>query len=639
MCGIFGVIRRSGDIVPDQARLDETARLLGHRGPDGHGTFSEPGIGLVHTRLSLLDLNERSNQPFWDRERRYCLVYNGEVYNFQALRDQLAKGGVEFRTTCDTEVVLEAMLHWGPDVALPRLEGMFAFALYDRQTKSLLLARDRFGIKPLFVYETADELVFASEVMPMRPWVNLKPDLLSVASFLFEFTGPTKGHSLFENVRIFEPGCYLTISRENRAEKKRFFALHDFIDADEARRLQTTNASKVVDEFEAKLDASIRSQLVADAPVGALCSGGIDSSILLAMAAKHHSNLAIFHADVVGPLSERKAAQRLADHLKLDLKAVPVTNEDFIREIPEVIWHYSQPFHPCPHSVPFLMVSRLIRENKVKAVVSGEAADECFLGYSYLTPKLRDHLGPRRALRLLKHKLIKTAPAEFEYLGLRYVGGTDLKNHFALAVSLFNRFEVIEEALDARERVKAAQLGAEAKGTLETIDLLHYNLRSILHRNDTMGMEASIESRFPYLDSGFVKLGVNLPRNMKVRFVPGELRRNRSLFVDKWTLREIGKRYLPAELSSRGKQPFRVDAYSWQRLKISSSIYDDSFVQELFGLSRRGVEILISQANHDLRWKILQLEVWAQLFLRQTSKDTLEHRLLSSLTIAPASPA
>src|ERR1700736_6683992 len=180
MCGIFGVIRRSGDIVPDQARLDETARLLGHRGPDGHGTFSEPGIGLVHTRLSLLDLNERSNQPFWDREHRHCLVYNGEVYNFQALRDQLAKGGVEFRTTCDTEVVLEAMLHWGPDAALPRLEGMFAFALYDRQTKSLLLARDRFGIKPLFVYETPDELVFASEVMPMRPWVNLKPDLLSV---------------------------------------------------------------------------------------------------------------------------------------------------------------------------------------------------------------------------------------------------------------------------------------------------------------------------------------------------------------------------------------------------------------------------------------------------------------------------
>ena len=132
------------DDVPDQERLAHTARLMSHRGPDGHGMFAEPGVGLVHTRLSLLDLSERSNQPFWDREKRVALVYNGEIYNFAELREELEQAGVEFRTTSDTEVLLEALLKWGPDATLPRLEGMFAFGLYDTATKSLLLARDRF---------------------------------------------------------------------------------------------------------------------------------------------------------------------------------------------------------------------------------------------------------------------------------------------------------------------------------------------------------------------------------------------------------------------------------------------------------------------------------------------------------------
>jgi asparagine synthase (glutamine-hydrolysing) len=639
MCGIFGVVWHNTEQVPEQSKLDQTARLLNHRGPDGRGTFAEPGVGLVHTRLSFLDLNPRSNQPFWDKAKRFALVFNGEIYNFQELRDQLAKSGVEFRTTSDTEVLLEALLKWGPEVALPKLEGMFAFGLYDREKKSLLLARDRFGIKPLFIYETPDQLVFGSEIMAMQPWIKLEPDLLSISSFLFEYAGPSKGFSFFNRIRFLDPGVSLTIVRGGRAECRRFFALHDFVDADQMRRLEETKPSKIVDEFDARLNESIRSQLVADVPVGALCSGGIDSSILLAIATKHHSNLAIFHADVLGPLSERDAAQRLANHLKLDLEAAPVSDEDFIREIPEVTWHYSQPFYPCPHSVPFLMVSRLIRSNRVKAILSGEAADECFLGYEYLTPKVRDYLRPRQALRYLKGKIRKLPPAHFKYHGLEYVGGTNIRTKFGLAVSLFNRFEIIEEALEVRQQVDRAKLGAAARGTLETLDLLHYNLRSILHRNDTMGMAASIESRFPYLDSSFVKLSVNLSRDLKIRFAPRQFRRNGNLFVDKWVLRQIGARYLPPELTYRPKKPFPVDAYAEERLRINPSIYENSFVQELFGLSRQALKILIDEANHDLRWKLLQLDVWAELFLRQTSKEAVFKRLLSSLSVAPAAVA
>jgi asparagine synthase (glutamine-hydrolysing) len=639
MCGIFGVVWHQSDRSPERERLEQTARLLRHRGPDGEGIFSARGVGLVHTRLSLLDLSERSNQPFWDKENRFALVYNGEIYNFQELRAELQKEGVEFHTTCDTEVLLEALLRWGPDIALPRFEGMFAFGLYDLEEQSLLLARDRFGVKPLFVYEAPDELVFASEVMAIQPWAKFDPDLLSISSFLFGYSGPSKGFSFLNRIRSLDPGCTLKVRRGGRPGRRRFFALHDFVDSREVKRLERSKPSRIVDEFEARLNESVRLQLVADAPVGALCSGGVDSSILLAIAAKHHNNLAIFHADVLGPLSERDAAQRLANHLKLDLKAAPVSDEDFIREIPEVTWHYSQPFYPCPHSIPFLAVSRLIRSNGVKAVLSGEAADECFLGYDYLTPTVRDCFSVKHALRFLKRGLVKSAPnsAKFDYLGLRYAGGTNIGSHHGLAVSLFNRFEIIEEAVEARRHVERAGLGSHTRGTLETLDLMHYNLRSILHRNDAMGMAASIESRFPLLDSAFVKLGVNLPRQFKIRFDPAQCRRDGNLFVNKWLLRQIAARYLPPELTFRPKRPFPTDAYAAGRLQISPSFYEDSFVQELFGLSTSGLKILVANASHDFRWKLLQLEVWAQLFLRQNSRNSMCAHLISCVSVTPNS--
>lgn len=199
MCGIFGILWHKHDSIPDKHCLKETARLLHHRGPDNSGIFADAGIGLVHTRLSLLDLNPRSNQPFWDKQGRYCLVYNGEIYNFKNLRTELELSGIQFRTTSDTEVLLELLITRGVEYTLQNIEGMFAFAFYDKIEKTLLIARDRFGIKPLFIYDEEDAFIFSSEIEAMRPWVKFEPDIPSIFSFLFGFAGPTKGHSFFKN--------------------------------------------------------------------------------------------------------------------------------------------------------------------------------------------------------------------------------------------------------------------------------------------------------------------------------------------------------------------------------------------------------------------------------------------------------
>jgi asparagine synthase (glutamine-hydrolysing) len=391
MCGIFGILLHDGETVPDERRLTETARLLSHRGPDSSGIFSGAGMGLAHTRLSLLDLNS-GRSAFRDRDGRYCLVYNWEIYNFKELREELELSGTGFRTTSDTEVLLEWLINRGAEATLPRLEGMFAFALYDRVERSLLLARDRFGIKPLFVYDGDDAFVFSSEVLRMKP-VKLEPDDFSISSFLFAnpasgFGGPSKGHSFFKGVKFLPPGAMVRVQPGMQAQYGKFSSIVDFLNEDISDRLQRLRPLQLVNETEELLFDSVRQQMVADAPVGALCSGGVDSSVIMAMAARCHNNLAVFHANVMGRLSEYSAAAALARHLKLDLKAVEVNDEDFIDMLPEVVSHFGHPFCHMPHSVPFLQVSKLVRETGVKAVLSGEGSDECYLGYSFLAPDI-----------------------------------------------------------------------------------------------------------------------------------------------------------------------------------------------------------------------------------------------------------
>jgi asparagine synthase (glutamine-hydrolysing) len=635
MCGIFGFVSHRSDAVPEKDRLRETANLIRYRGPDARGFHVEPGIALVHLRLSLLDLSERGNQPFWDKQKRYALVYNGEIYNFQELREELEKSGVEFRTTCDTEVLLEAVLKWGAEVTLPKLEGMFAFGLYDRMTKSLLLARDRFGIKPLFVYETDDVFIFASEIRAMRPWVMFEPDLLSISGFLYGFAGPTKGFTFFKNIRCVEPGGVIRVRKGNRSETTSFFSLGDFIDQGEMQRLKHLKPNILIDQVDELLNSSVQSQLVADAPVGALCSGGLDSSLVMAMAARHHTNLAIFHANVVGPVSEYDAALRLAKHLRLDLKAVEVHDQDFIDRIPEVTEHFGHPFYSCPHSVPYLAVCQLVHQNGVKAVLSGEAADEYFLGYSFFAPNIRRYARVRELLRFVRRKLRPISERDkFRYQGPAYIQAGDAESTGGFVHALHNRFEVLRETHDLREKLPPEFDLTEYRAALPSVDSLGYNLRALLHRNDTMGMAASVEARFPFLDTRLAKLAINMPYNVKIRFSPRAWEDpSHYLFQNKWVLRKVAERYLPAALFRRDKRPFPINAYAPARLRINPAYFEQSAISEIFELNGKEMGWMMERCPHDLKFKMLLFDVWAQLSLKDVSREAVLAKLQNHLAV------
>ena len=621
------------DMGIDRARLNATIELLRHRGPDDEGTMVDHGVGFAHTRLSLLDLNQRSAQPFWDETGRYCIVYNGEIYNFKALRTELEQRGVVFRTTSDTEVVLACFIAFGVDETVKRLEGMYAFGVWDRSLGRLTLARDPFGIKPLFFYQDNDRFLFSSEIQAFAPWLDFRPDLQSVISFLYGFGGPTNERTFFDGIEFLPPGSVVEIERGQRAVPRHFFTVDELWDQDLHDQLAAEPTKDLARVVEDRLHRSVETQLFADARVGVLCSGGIDSALLVALATRHHDDLAIFHADVVGPASERKAAEVLATHLGLDLRVVEVYDDDFIELLPKLTQHSGNPFHLTPHAVPFFKVSELVEEDGVKAVLSGEGADELFLGYPWLAPGRTR----RRQSRLAASPSTVLAQSAESTKGrslLHRRGQHGRTVPVDMITALLNGFEVEPESERNRRRVANLPDPATRLRVTESLDLLNYNLRALLHRNDAMGMAAHIESRFPFLDTDLARTAVNLPAPLKIRrgFNPRD--RRHPLYVDKWVLRRIAGDYLPRELQRRPKYPFSTNAF--ERMRIGDGLFRRGFVAETFRLTNDEVGRLMRGSNRRLRIKLLHLEVWGRVFVLGDTPEVVVESLRNHVTFSDA---
>ncbi len=356
--------------------------------------------------------------------------------------------------------------------------------------------------------------------------------------------------------------------------------------------------------------------LFADARVGALCSGGVDSSLLMAVAAKSHGDLAIFHADVVGRESELDAATALARHLKLDLLTVQVHDQDFLEYFPDVLYHYEHPFSGHPHSVPFLMVSKLVRESGVKGVLTGEGSDECFLGYNHLPyePLWRAY---ERALATVRG-IVNRIPTF----------GARLWPHVTrpdLVADMLSQLSSTRELQNNRAGY-ATRLGCPPDRNVRTLDLLSYHLRTLLHRNDTMGMAASIEARFPFLDEPLVAAAINFPYRYKIRFSARVWEQEHPFLRDKWVVRRVADRYLPGLLSQRKKWGFGVSAI--RRLKVRDDYFRESFVQRHFRLSDTELDVFLAQADAAMRTKLVMLDAWGRLFVDDEPLHAEKQRLL-----------
>ena len=636
MCGIAGYVDFEGP-GPDRAVLEEMAEALGHRGPDERGVWLEGPCGLAHTRLSIIDL-AGSHQPLVPPDGHLALVYNGELYNYQSLRQGLAGEGVRFVTSGDTEALLRCVeLRWRG--ALAEFDGMYAFAAWDRRAQRLLLARDPFGKKPLFhVSPRPGLLVFGSEIKALlcHPEVRARLDTAALAGAL-RFRAVYGDRTLYHGIHQLEPGCHLELDRSGLSRGQHYQLLEH---SEPSAALGGDEAALIADG-RARLERAVRKRLIADVPVGAFLSGGLDSSLIVALICGARKKDEITHTFSVGfegdPGSELPHARVVANALGTCHKEVSVTGADYARLLARATAYRDAPISE-PADVAIYCMS-LEAKQDVKVVLSGEGSDEIFCGYpKYLfamapewSLSLLRAAGPARVAQLAaalgidrRRANVATrslaAPTELERL-VHWFSYLEREELQALLPGLDWSVASWRESMAKQAAVLDACPSADPVVRMQAVDCLTWLPGNLLERGDRMTMAAGLEARMPFLDPEVVAFGLALPRRMKVR--------GRSL---KWVVRRWAEGLIPPSILERPKWGFRVPLAPWFRTELRELLHDA--LRNPSGLcgryaDRNAVARLLDdhdsgRADRNLElWTLLTAEIWFQRVFQERDGGAL----------------
>jgi asparagine synthase (glutamine-hydrolysing) len=601
-------------------------RSLGHRGPDDSGTYVSDGAELVlgHTRLAILDLSQRAAQPMLSHDRRFVISYNGEIYNFRDLREELLRSGKEVCSSGDTEVLVEYIAAFGLKRAIDAIEGEWAFALWDTASREVTLARDRHGVKPLYyVAEACGRVRFASETKALMDG-SQSADPTSVAACLLGLSVDWGTATMFREVRTVQPGEFVVFARGRAPVKSRFFRSVQWFDPRAVDELDRLDGRSIVNLFCDEIAQSTNSRLVSDAPLACLVSGGVDSCLVAAISAKSNPDLELYHADVEHD-SERPAAELLAKHLGRRLRVASVTDRDLLDAIPSVTWSNDVPAIYHLNAIPFYLVSRLAHENGIKVLLTGEGSDEFFLGYpQYALRPVSDVVSQVRTI--LQDSLRKLSGKAGEFIWPR-----DGERPAILLRSLMFRYE--EEILRGEAEIHLAHLRrrSDRLAAEMTLSLAQGHLLSLLHRNDRLGMAWSMESRFPFLGHRLLRLAANLPARYKLRWTARFHDWRHPFLVDKWVVRKAAEGMVPVSLARRRKQGFPVSLA--RRLRFSTRALARSWTGEFFGLDARALDALHAASPSTWRARVLLLDVWGQLFFLRRSIGEVQEWLSSNVKL------
>jgi asparagine synthase (glutamine-hydrolysing) len=591
MCGLAGFLQRNGPSLDAASALAAAmARQIEHRGPDDAGTWVDPvqGIALGHRRLAILDLSQEGHQPMHSASGRRVLVFNGEIYNHRAIRDELERAGAApaWRGHSDTEVMLAAIDAWGLDAALKRFVGMFAFALWDREACALFLARDRLGEKPLYYGWQGDTFLFGSELKALKahPAFRAEVDRDALALLLRHNYIPAP-YSIFKGIRKLLPGTHVRVSIDERqCDPTPYWSLREVAERGQAEPFGGSETEAVA-QLHSRLTEAVGLQMVSDVPLGAFLSGGIDSSTVVAlMQAQSSRPVKTFTIgfDEEG-YNEAEHAKLVARHLGTDHTELYVTAEQARSVIPRLPVLYDEPFADASQ-IPTLLVSRLARQH-VTVSLSGDAGDELFGGYSRYgwASSLWRVLGRMPAplrkasaggLGHLSPRLVDALYAQVSHLlPERFRVGRPSEKLGRLAVMLRasgpeDLYRALVSHCDAPARIvidsaepptvltdPAAWPGNQQfEDRMMYLDAMSYLPDDILVKVDRAAMGVSLETRVPFLDHRVVEFAAHVPLSMKMR--QGEA---------KWLLRQVLYRYVPKELVDRPKMGFGVPIGTWLR--------------------------------------------------------------------------
>jgi asparagine synthase (glutamine-hydrolysing) len=553
MCGICGVVSANGS--PDPERVARMSTTLVHRGPDSAGEFSDGTAALAARRLSIIDL-ETGDQPIANEDGTLHVVQNGEIYNYRELRRELERAGHRFRTHGDTEVLLHLYEQHGDGFA-ERLRGMFAVAIWDAPRRRLVLARDRFGIKPLYYRDAAGELAFASE---LRALPRGEIDLDAVEAFL-AFNSIPAPLTIFRDVRKL-PAGHLLLWEDGRTRLERF-ARPAPVPVEE---LRDDEEAELVEELRSRVRDSVRAHLVSDVPVGVLLSGGVDSALLTALAADESSEpLRTFSIGFEErSFDELADARRVAERYGTRHREL-VLRPDAALLLPALAEAFDEPFADSS-ALPTYLVSQLAASD-VKVALSGEGGDELFGGYyTYAADLLAQRVGglARLARPFVERLPTSTGKASFDYRAKRFVRAAHLpplerhhgwKEIFSrdARAELTGRRSTFDPVDLLRARYDETQ-GSDDLARLQDVDLGTYLVDDLLVKTDRASMAHSLEARVPYLDTVVTNLALALPTRHKVRGL-----------AKKVLLRKAAEPLLPREIVHGKKRGFSIPAAAWLR--------------------------------------------------------------------------
>lgn len=559
MCGIAGLLDFGG--ADREMLLGAAVRMgaaLRHRGPDASGVWADPsaGIALGHTRLAVVELSELGRQPMESACGRWVTVFNGEIYNFKVLRKELQERGHAFRGHSDTEVLLAAVSEWGLAGALSRFVGMFAFALWDRRERTLSLARDRVGEKPLYYGELGRAFVFGSDLSAIRAhsagaW-EIDPNALAAYVRFGYVPAP---HSIYSNIRKLPPGCFLTVG-DGDETLVRYWSVEDVARAG-AENPITCDAEEAANRLEALLSDAVSLQTFADVPVGAFLSGGTDSATVVAMMCRHARRVRTFTIGFAEKRYDESAhARAVAQYLGTEHTEYQVTPADAMNVIPKLPEIYAEPFADASQ-IPTWLVSQLARRS-VTVSLSGDGADELFGGYdrySWAETIWRSIRAVPGSVRRLSGDILAALPAQagrVHKLAPLVSAGCDSDLYLKLISHWRDPHDVVERGI---EPAIPRGLGLQPfRHRMMLLDTLTYLPDDILVKLDRASMANSLEARAPFLDHRLIEFAWRLPLAFKCR--NGE---------PKWLLRKVLHRHVPAALVDRPKAGFAIPLDAWIR--------------------------------------------------------------------------
>ena len=568
MCGIAGILRWHSP--PDRETAARMAGSMRHRGPDAEQVVVLSSIVLAHRRLAVIDLSECANQPLADVTRRFWIVYNGELYNFQQLRRDLQRDGVAFATQSDTEVIVEAYKRWGVD-CLARLIGMFAFAIWDVRRETLFLARDRAGEKPLYYLPLSDGVAFASEVTALRLHPDAPKSLNPRVLGAYLSTNYVVGaDALTRGIKRLPPAHFINVRRDGTAAPSRYWDLAACFH----RKRTVTNTGDAADELRQHLDAAVQGQLISDVPLGAFLSGGIDSSSVVASmcALRPPAQNATFSIGFSeDTFDERPFARHVAGVLGTKHHE-RVAEPDMAAALPQIVRAADEPMADTS-IIPMYYLARFARE-KVTVCLSGDGSDEIFGGYeTYLADRMfRAVRHAPRAVWRVARQLWQLAPVRFNkvdvtYKALQFLAASGLSPERA-HVSWRGIFDAEERRQlvhrELHHEIFAADPFAEFDAHFAEVRDCHYLDQAmyvdfktwladdILVKVDRMTMAHSLESRAPFLDHRLVEFAASLPATLKVRGA-----------TTKHLLKRSQAARLPRTIIGRGKRGFNAPVSRW----------------------------------------------------------------------------